>query len=177
MKNRFVFVFSFLMLFPLTGAAQSKIGFFDSNLVMEKLPEVKDVQSQLDILSDEWRREIQKMKKELDEKFQAFRTQQLLYSEEVRRKKEDEIIAMEQKIAEFQNQKFGVNGELFTKQSELMKPIQNSIFKAVKLVAEEEKLDYVFDRSSQLAIFYANPSLDLTEAIIKKIRVTGIDNQ
>lgn len=177
MKKLSFFAITLLLVLPVSVWAQSKVGYFDSNLVMEKLPEVKDVQSQLDVLSEEWRREIQKMKKELDEKFQAFRTQQLLYSEEVRRKKEDEIIAMEQKIAEFQNQKFGVNGELFTKQSDLMKPIQNSIFKAVKLVAEEEKLDYVFDRSSQLAIFYANPSLDLTEAIIKKIRVTGIDNQ
>lgn len=155
--------------------AQTKVGFFDANAVMEKLPEVKDVQNQLDVLSEDWRKEIQQMKKDLDDRFKEFRSQSLLYSDEVRRKREDEIIAMEQKIADFQNKKFGVNGELFTKQNDLMKPIQNSIFKAVKVVAEEEKLDYVFDRSGQLAIFYANPALDLTEKILKRVRTTGIE--
>ncbi|MCK6603042.1 MAG: OmpH family outer membrane protein [Bacteroidetes bacterium] len=173
MKTYFAAILFLLTALP--AAAQVKVGFFDSNSVMEKLPEVKDVQNQLDVMTEDWKKEIQQMKKELDDRFKEFRTQSLLYSDDVRRKREDEIIALEQKIADYQNKKFGVNGELFTKQSELMKPIQNSIFKAAKVVAEEEKIDFIFDRSGQISIFYANPALDLTEKILKRVRATGID--
>lgn len=165
----------FLLFISATAFGQQKIGFYDSNALLEQLPESKDVQTKLDQLSDDWKKEILKMKATLDNKFKEFRQQSLLYSDEVKKQKEDEIISMEQQIADYQNKKFGVNGELFQKQNDLMKPIQNSIFKAIKVIAEEEKFDYVFDRAGQVMIMYANPSLDLTDKILKRIRSTGIE--
>jgi outer membrane protein len=165
-------------LFLLTSSlafSQQKIGFYDSNALIDQIPESKDVQTKLDQIADDWKKEIVKMKTTLDNKFKDFRQQSLLYSDEVKKQKEDEIIAMEQQIADYQNKKFGVNGELFQKQNDLMKPIQNSIFNAIKAVAEEEKFDYVFDRAGQVMIMYANPTLDLTDKILKRIRSTGIE--
>ena len=156
--------------------AQQKIGYYDSSAILDQLPEVKDVQTKLDQLTDEWKREMTKMKTTLDNKFKEFRQQSLLYSDEVRKVKEDEILTMEQQIADYQNKKFGVNGELFQKQNDLMKPIQNSIFNSLKVIAEEEKYDYIFDRSGQIMIMYAKPDLDLTDKILKKIRTVGIES-
>lgn len=167
--------FFFMLLSSLSVFGQAKIGFYDSSALMDQLPESKDVQTKLDQLAEDWKKEIVKMKTTLDNKFKEFRQQSLLYSDDVRKQKEDEILAMEQQVADYQNKKFGVSGELFQKQSDLMKPIQNSIFKSIKVIAEEEKYDYIFDRAGQVMIMYANPSLDLTDKILKRIRSTGIE--
>lgn len=170
-----VAVFLLLSIMSISSFAQQKIGYYDSNTVLDQLPEVKDVQTKLDQLSTDWKQEMTKMKMTLDNKFKEFRQQSLLYSDEVRKTKEDEILTMEQQIADYQNKKFGVNGELFQKQNDLMKPIQNSIFNSIKAIAEEEKYDYIFDRSGQVMIMYARPELDLTDKVLKKIRTVGID--
>jgi len=79
---------------------------------------------------------------------------------------------MDKKIADFRNQYFGQNGELFKKQNELMKPVQDRIFKAVQEVAKEEGYDYVFDKSGDILLMYANEKYDLTQKIFIKLKVS-----
>lgn len=160
-----------------TVFGQQKIAYYDSSVLLDQIPEVKDVQSKLDQLANEWRNDITKMKRDLDDAFKQFRSQMLLYSDDIRKQKEDEIIKMEQTISDYQNKKFGVNGELFQRQGDLMKPIQNSIFKAIQKIAEEQKYDFVFDRSGQVMMAYANPTFNLTDEILRRVRVTGIDSK
>jgi len=79
---------------------------------------------------------------------------------------------MDQKIVDFRTQKFGQNGELFNKQNELMKPVQDRVFKAVQSVALEEGYDYIFDKSGDILLMYANEKYDLTLKVFEKLKVT-----
>ncbi|HET9131185.1 MAG TPA: OmpH family outer membrane protein, partial [Terriglobia bacterium] len=74
--------------------------------------------------------------------------------------------------ADFRTQKFGQNGELFAKQNELMKPVQDRVFKAIQDVAQEEGYDYVFDKSGEILLMYANPKYDITDKVLEKLKVT-----
>ncbi len=91
-------------------------------------------------------------------------------SNQKRAEVEKELVALEDKIQEFKQKKFGVNGELFQKQEELMKPIQNKIFNAIKEVAEENDLDFVFDRSGDLIFLYAKEEYDITPLVLEKLQ-------
>jgi outer membrane protein len=94
-----------------------------------------------------------------------------MITEQRRADTERELQDMDKKIADFRNQNFGQNGELFKKQNELMKPVQDRIFKAVQEVAKEEGYDYVFDKSGDILLMYANEKYDLTQKIFTKLKV------
>ncbi len=87
----------------------------------------------------------------------------------MKQQKEEEIKAQEKSITDFKQLKYGENGEYFQKQSELMKPVQDRVFKAIQDVAKEGGYDFVIDRSTQLMLLYMNDRYDLTQKVIKKL--------
>lgn len=149
--------------------AQQKIGFIDSQVIIDALPEAQDAKRKLETLSNEWQAEIKKKRENLERMFQEYRTREILYTEEIKKQKQNELMAAEREIAEYQNQKFGVNGEYFRKQSELMRPIQDRIFASLKEVAVAEGYDFVFDRASDTLLLYANEEHNLTKKVLEKL--------
>jgi len=158
-----------LMLLSLDIHAQAKIGYVDSKVIMESMQDAKDAQINLDNLVSAWRTEIQQMNDSLNLIKDDFEKKKIILTENVKKQKEDEIKALEKRITEFKLLKFGENGEYFQKQNELMKPVQDKMFKAIQDVAKEGDYDYVFDRSSQLMLLYMNEKYDLTQKVIKKL--------
>ncbi len=149
--------------------AQTKIAYINSATVMEQLSEAQDAQKQIDALSQQWQADLNQMANEMQKKVEDYDKRKLIMSDKRRSEVEKELQDIDKKIVDFRNQKFGTNGELFTKQNELMKPIQEKIFKAVKDVADEEGYDYVVDRSSSTLLLFANNKHDLTQKIIQKL--------
>ncbi len=145
----------FLLLFPSLAYSQLKIGYVDSKTIMEKLPEAQDAQQKLNELIQGWKTEINKLKAERKAKQQDYNRRQLIMTEQTRNQLKSEIKKLDTKIDNFREKKFGTNGELFQKQEELMKPVQNKVFNAIQDVAKEEDLDFVFDRSGSIMILYA----------------------
>ena len=92
-------------------------------------------------------------------------------SEQTRAETESELVKLENQIAEYREKKFGTNGELFQKQDELMKPVQNKVFNAIKEIAQEEDLDFVFDRSGDIMILYAKDKYDITAKVLAKLKI------
>jgi len=84
-------------------------------------------------------------------------------------KREDEIIKKEKEAKEYQKKKFGVDGELFQKRKELVKPIQDKVYKAISALANLKALGVVFDKSSALTMLYTNPKYNLSDAVLKKL--------
>jgi outer membrane protein len=158
-----------LMLLSAGIYAQAKIGYVDSKVIMENMQDAKDAQINLDNLVSSWRTEIQQMNDSLNLIKDDFEKKKIILTENVKKQKEDEIKALEKRITEFKLAKFGENGEYFMKQNELMKPVQDKMFKAIQDVAKEGDYDYVFDRSSQLMLLYMNEKFDLTQKVIKKL--------
>ncbi|MFZ4619418.1 MAG: OmpH family outer membrane protein [Bacteroidota bacterium] len=162
-------LFISLFLFTVLASAQTKIAFINSATVMEQLPEAQDAQKQIDGLAQQWQTELNQMASDMQKKVDDYDKRKLIMSDKRRAEVEKELQEMDKKIIDFRNAKFGTNGEMFSKQNELMKPIQEKVFKAVKDVADEESYDYVVDRSSSTMLLFANAKHDLTQKVISKL--------
>ena len=151
-------------------AAQMKIGYLNSEAVMQQLPEAQDAQKQLDGITADWQAELVKMQTDLQHKFEDYDKKKLIMSDKRRSEVEKELQDMDRKMVDYRTAKFGTSGELFAKQNELMKPIQDKVFKAVKDVADEGGYDYVFDKSSTTLLMYSNEKNDLTAKVLAKLQ-------
>ena len=158
-----------LMLISAAVFSQQKIGYVDSKLILETLQDARDAQTNLDNLVQKWKVELQSLNDSLMIMKDDFDKKKLILTEKVRQQKEDEIKLQDKKITDFKQLKFGETGEYFQKQSELMKPVQDRVFKAIQDVAKEGSYDFVIDRSSQLMLLYMNDRYDLTQKVITKL--------
>jgi outer membrane protein len=163
----------FLLLFVLTLSlplfSQVKVGYVDSETIMKQLPEAQEARRKIDALVQQWQAELQKMKDEWKSKYDEYERRKLILTDEARAQMERELSELDRRIAEFQMQKFGPDGELYRKQDELIKPVQSKIFNAIKEVALEEGFDFVFDKSGEILLLYANEKYDLTQKVLNKL--------
>jgi outer membrane protein len=165
------FILLTLLVIPSITFAQLKIGYIDSNAIMDQLPDVQDARQRLDALIQEWQTELNRLESEWKTKYDDYEKRKLIMSEQTRAETESELVKLENQIAEYREKKFGTNGELFQKQDELMKPVQNKVFNAIKEVAQEEDLDFVFDRSGDIMILYAKEKYDITAKVLAKLKI------
>ena len=152
------------------ASAQMKIGYLNSEAIMQQLPEAQDAQKQLDGITTDWQTELAKMQTDLQRKFEEYDKKKLIMSDKRRSEMEKELQDMDRKMVDYRTAKFGTSGELFSKQNELMKPVQDKVFKAVKDVADEGGYDYVFDKSSTTLLMYSNEKNDLTAKVLVKLQ-------
>ena len=171
MKLILISLFVFLPILPSVSIAQLKIGYVDSDTIMDNLPDVQDARQKLDALIQEWQNELKEMEANLKTKKDDYEKRKLIMTGETSTEALAEIAKLDKEIADYRDKKFGANGELFQKQDELMKPIQNKIFNTIKEVALEEDLDYVFDRSGDIIFLYAKEEYDLTTKVLEKLRL------
>ncbi len=161
------------LLVPCLLVAQSKIGHINSEAILKELPEAIDAQRSLDALVSQWESELQKMQTDWKRKFDDYDKKKLIMTDQVRAEKERELRDLDQNIDQFRNSKFGQNGELFQKQAEVMKPIQNKIFKVLEDISKEDGYDYVFDKSGDILLLYANEKNDLTQKVLVRMQTFG----
>jgi outer membrane protein len=152
-------------------AAQVKIGYVDSDAIMENLPDAQDARKKLDAMIQEWQSELNKMEKEWKAKYDDYERRKLILTDASRAELESELIKLEQQIAEYREKRFGTSGELFQKQDEIMKPIQNKVFTVIQEIAKEDDLDFVFDRSGDIMLLYAKEQHDITPKVIERLKV------
>jgi outer membrane protein len=162
----------FLVVTP-SLAQTVKIGHVNSEAILKELPDAQDAQRQLDAFVVEWQNELQKMQQEWQRKYDEYDKRKLIMTDQRRADAEKELQELDRRIVEFRNKKFGQNGELFNKQNELMKPVQDRVFKAIQEVAQEEGYDYIFDKSGEILLMYANEKLDVTPKVLAKLQRGG----
>jgi len=158
---------------PFLVQAQTKIAHINSESIMQTLPEAIDAQKTLDALVAQWEAELQKLQADWKKKFDDFDKKKLILTDQVRADQEKELRELDQAITDFRNKKFGQNGELFQKQNEVMKPIQNKLFKILEEIAKEDGYDYIFDKSGEILLLYSNDKLDLTQKVITRMQSFG----
>lgn len=162
-------LFAALLLAAPPAAAQSKIGWFNSAAVMEKLPEAQDAQHQIDNLIADWQEELAGMQNDWQKRYEEYQAKKLIMTDQLRAQEEKTLQEMDRKIIDYRNKKFGQNGELFAKQNELMKPVQNKIFKVLEEIAREEEYDYIFDKSGDVLLMYTSEKHDLTPVVFDRM--------
>ena len=148
------------------GNAQSKFAYVDTDYILANIPEYKSAQSDLDKISVQWQKEIEAKYAEIDKLYKAFQAEQILLTDAMRKKRENEIIEKEKDAKDLQKQKFGVDGELFKKRQELVKPIQDKVYNGVKAIAEKGAYAVIFDKSSDLTMLYTNPKYDKSDEVL-----------
>ncbi len=177
--KKYFLVLIIAMVASATYAQNQKIAYFDSEFILEKIPEYQGIEQQLRLLSDSWKNELSEKDKEIRELQQDFEAKEILYTEEIRAQKKTEINTLLKARDGFMTQKFGPSGEYFTRQKDLLEPIQRQVFAAVRTVAQKQGVDFVFDRSGDIYMVYARGEWNLNEAILLElgIAVDSLDDQ
>ena len=157
-----------LTAFSAIGISQ-KYAFVDTEYILNNIPAYKAAQDQLDQTSAEWEKEIGDMYAEVESLYKAYQNDAILLTQEMKKKREDEIVNKEKEAKNLQNKYFGREGELFVKRQELIKPIQDQIYNAVKELAVEGNYAVIFDTSGSLSMLYTNPRYDLSDDILEKL--------
>lgn len=141
-------LFLAMVLLSATSLTAQKFVFVDTDYILNKIPEYKDAQTRLDEMAVVWKDEIDKKYKEIDNMYRKFQAEQYLLDEETKIRRENDIVAKEKEAKDFQQQKFGFEGELFKKRQELINPIQDKVYNAIAELAKNRGYDFIFDRAS-----------------------------
>lgn len=153
---------------PVPARAQ-KFGYIDTEYIMGKMPEYAQAQAELAKLTETWQKEIEVQKKDLDKLYRTYQAEEVALTEAMKKSRQEEILKKEQEVKAYESKQFGYEGQLFKKRVELNKPAQDKIFDAVEKVAKARKLDFIFDRSADLTMLYANPTHDYTEFVLEEL--------
>ncbi len=155
------------------GTAQNqRIGFIDSDIIMQNMPEYSGIEQRLGLLSENWRQEIRDMENEITELERDFEAREILFTTEIREQRLADINRKKTELERFIEDKFGPRGEYFTRQKELLQPIQRMVFDALTRIASRDGFDFVFDRADGTRFLFARQEWNLTEEVMLEL---GID--
>jgi len=165
MKKLFVI---FISLLSLSCYAQ-KFAFIDSEYILNNIPTYKAAQDELDKYSQQWQKEVEGKYAEIDDMYKKYQAEKVLLTEDMKSKREEEIVTKEKAVKELQKKYFGKDGDLFKKREELVKPIQDEIYTAVKEIAADGGFSVVFDTSSGGNIMFSDAKYDKSDQVLQKL--------
>ncbi len=168
--KKLLLIASCLLLIASAGNAQ-RYAVIDSKYILEKLTDYKDAQKKLDQFSDQWQQEIDQKQTMVDKMIKEYDAEQVMLSDELKKKREDELYNKEKELRDLQKKRFGFEGDLFKKRQELIKPIQDKVYNAVQKMAVTRGYDFVLDKSEGITIIFADPKLDKSEDVLKDLGV------
>lgn len=167
MKKQFLLIALFgLLSMPVIS---QKYAFIDTKYILSQMPEYTTAQKEIDDLAEKWQKEIEQQYNEIEQKYKAYQAEEILLPDETKKTRQQEIIELEMKAKEMQKKRFGVEGDLFKKRKELIDPIQEKIYKAVKQLAKDNSYSFILDKSKNSNIIYAEPKYDKSDAVLRKI--------
>ncbi|MFN6409301.1 MAG: OmpH family outer membrane protein [Bacteroidota bacterium] len=162
-------VFGFLIT-ALFGAAQ-KYAVVDTRYILDKMPEYRNAQQQLDVMAATWQQQIDSMQTALDRLYREFDAEQVMLTAELKKRKEDQLFNKEKELRDLQRRRFGFEGDLFRKRQELVKPVQDKVYNAIQKLAASRSYDFVLDKSEGITIIFADPKLDKSEEVLKELGI------
>jgi outer membrane protein len=160
------------------GIAQGqnvKIGFVNSSKILSEYSEAQEANKKLDAMGAQWQAELERMSKDLQEKYEDYKKKESLLTEAQKKSQQEDLALQEQKGYQYRQQKFGQNGELAAATDSLLSPIKKKVMKVIEQVAKDQKLQFIFDRNDQITVLlYGDVKYDYTNLVIDwlKRRVT-----
>ncbi|MEY5040502.1 MAG: Cationic 19 kDa outer membrane protein [Bacteroidota bacterium] len=158
----------FLIAFTSITQAQ-RFAFVDTEKIMEQIPAYKAAQEQLDKLAEDYLKEIETLKKDLNNLLYTYQADKILLTDAMKIKREEEIEKKKSDLDKLKQQHFGENGNLFAERQKLVKPIQDKVYDAIKDVAEKGNFNLILDLASNLSIMYYDEKYDKTKDVLKKL--------
>jgi len=165
-----IILLTFFSAMAVMGFSQ-KYAIIDTRYILDRIPDYKTAQKQLDDIAAGWQKDIDTKQAELDNMYKAFEAEQVMLSDDLRKKREDQLFNKEKDLRDLQRKRFGFEGDLFKKRQELIKPIQDKVYNAVQKMAVNRGYDFVLDKSEGITIIFADPKLDKSEDVLKDLGV------
>ncbi|HBG56786.1 OmpH family outer membrane protein [Proteiniphilum sp. UBA1028] len=161
-----LFLIGLLMALTLGTTYAQKYALIDMEYILERIPMYESANKQLETLSSQWQSKVDAEVETVNAMYKKYQADLVFLAGAEKTKRENEIVAKENSIQELRNQYFGPQGELFKQQEELIKPIQDNIYEAVKNIATQQGYTMVIDRASSSSIIFASPSIDISDQVL-----------
>ena len=152
-------------------ANAQKYAIIDTKYILDKLPEYKTAQTQLDNIAKGWQKEVDDMQEELDKMYKNYDAEQVMLSDDLKKKREDQLFVKEKSVRDLQRQRFGFEGDLFKKRQELIQPIQNKVYNAVQKLAVQRAYDFILDKSEGITVIFADPKLEKSDDVLRELGI------
>lgn len=159
----------FFLIFGLNFVQAQRFGYIDTDFILNKMPEYKKAQEEINRLSELWTKELQELAKGVESMYNALQAEQVLLTEEMKKERMEQIRKKETEMKTYQNKVFGFDGLFFLKKQELIKPVQDKVWDAVDKVAKQNNLAIVFDKSGELVMIYTDPRFDYTDFVLDEL--------
>ena len=169
MKKILVTLLSCIVL--IAGSYAQRYAVIDSKYILEKLPEYKAAQQKLNQFSEQWQQEIDKKSAALDKMYKDYDAEQVMLSDELKKKREDELFNNDKELKDLQRKRFGYEGDIFKKRQELIKPIQDRVYTVIQELAVSKLYDFILDKSEGITVIFADPKLDKSDDVLKELGV------
>jgi outer membrane protein len=166
---RFYLIPIFFIIFGLNFGYAQRFGYIDTDFILNKMPEYKKAQDEINQLSGLWEKEIQEMAKNVEAMYAALKAEEVLLTAEMRKERTEAIQKKEADLKEYQKKVFGFGGLLFLKKQELIKPVQDKVWEAVEKVAKKNNLAIIFDKAGELVMIYTDPRYDYTDFVLDEL--------
>jgi len=161
-------LFTLMLMCTLFATAQ-RYAIIDTRYILSKLPDYSDAQKKLDAFSIQWQKEIDDKQAVLDQLYRNYEAEKVMLSEELLKKREDDLFNKEKEVRDLQKKRFGFEGDLFKKRQELVKPIQDKVYNAVQKLAVARQYDLILDKSEGITVIFADPKLDRSDDVLKEL--------
>jgi outer membrane protein len=167
-KLLFVFV---ILISICTSAGAQRYAVVDTKYILDKMPDYKTAQKQLDQISAQWQKEIDDKQVILDKMYKDFEGEQVMLTDDLKKKREDELFNREKEVRDLQRKRFGFEGDLFKRRQELIKPVQDKVYNAIQKIAVNRMYDFILDKSEGITVIFADPKLDKSDDVLKELGV------
>ncbi len=165
-------VLSFVIFVMLSNISiGQRYAIIDSKYILSKVPEYKTAQEKLNQYSEQWQEEIDEKSAELEKMYKNYDAEQVMLSDDLKKKREDEFFNRQKEVNDLQKKRFGYEGDIFKKRQELIKPIQDKVYNAVQKLATSKLYDFILDKSEGITVIFADPKLDRSDDVLKELGV------
>tara|TARA_Y100001949_G_scaffold89120_1_gene75250 strand:- start:276 stop:1007 length:732 start_codon:yes stop_codon:yes gene_type:complete len=169
MKKIYFFALLFLSTCFVNAQRNVKIGYIDTEYILENLPEYNQVSERLEEKAAGWKNEIEDRSRKIQQKKDALNSERILLTNEMIDEIEEEISLDEEELSEYQQKRFGPRGDLIIQKQQLIQPIQDQIFNAIKELAKSRNYDFIFDKSADIVMLYSDRRFDVSDQILRTI--------
>ena len=169
MKKSYFFILLFLTSTFIFGQRGIKIGYIDTEYILENLPEYNQISKRLEEKAGDWKKEIEERSRKIDQKKESLKSERILLTSEMIEEMEEEILIDEEELSEYQQKRFGPRGDLIIQKQQLIQPIQDQIFNAIRELAKSRNYDFIFDKSADIVMLYSDKRYDVSDQILRTI--------
>ena len=169
MKKSYFFILLFLTSTFIFGQRGIKIGYIDTEYILENLPEYNQISKRLEEKARDWKKEIEERSRKIDQKKESLKSERILLTSEMIEEIEEEILIDEEELSEYQQKRFGPRGDLIIQKQQLIQPIQDQIFNAIRELAKSRNYDFIFDKSADIVMLYSDKRYDVSDQILRTI--------